>query len=99
MVRRRKRTAGARLDEIEAVYRRRLADFRRVAAAVTRDRQAAHDVVQEAFGAAIRRRETYRGTGDLDAWIWRIVLNAARQYLRSEGLRALAETGASANRS
>jgi RNA polymerase sigma factor (sigma-70 family) len=93
MLRRARRT-GAQLEDIEAVYRRRLADFRRVAAAVTRDRQAAHDVVQEAFGTAIRRRESYRGTGDLDAWIWRIVLNAARGYVRSEGQRMLAETGA-----
>jgi DNA-directed RNA polymerase specialized sigma24 family protein len=48
------RGSGAELEHIEAVYRARLAEFRRVAAAVTGDRQAALDVVQEAFGAAIR---------------------------------------------
>jgi RNA polymerase sigma factor (sigma-70 family) len=96
MVKRRKRSSGARLEELEAVYRGRLSEFRRVAAAITGDRQAALDVVQEAFGAAIRRRETYRGTGDLDAWVWRIVVNRARDHVRTAGQRALAETAASA---
>jgi RNA polymerase sigma-70 factor (ECF subfamily) len=95
MVRRRKRSSGARLDEIEAVYRGRLPEFRRVAAAITRDRQAALDVVQEAFGAAIRRRDSFRGAGELDAWVWRIVVNTARDHVRSAGQRALAETAAS----
>jgi RNA polymerase sigma-70 factor, ECF subfamily len=95
MVSRRTRSGGAPLEELEDVYRRRLAEFRRVAAAVTGDRQAALDVVQEAFGTAIRRRETYRGSGDLEAWIWRIVINTARDYVRTAGQRALAETAAS----
>jgi RNA polymerase sigma factor (sigma-70 family) len=95
MVSRRTRTGGAPLEELEGVYRRRLAEFRRVAAAVTGDRQAALDVVQEAFGTAIRRRETYRGSGDLEAWVWRIVVNTARDYIRTAGQRALAEAAAS----
>jgi RNA polymerase sigma factor (sigma-70 family) len=97
MVSRRTGTGGAPLEELEAVYRRRLAEFRRVAAAVTGDRQAALDVVQEAFGTAIRRRETYRGSGDLEGWVWRIVVNTARDYVRTAGQRALAETAASAD--
>jgi RNA polymerase sigma-70 factor (ECF subfamily) len=92
MVRRRQRSSGAELDEIEAVYRTRLADFRRVAAALTGDRQAALDVVQEAFGSAIRRRETFRRTGEIEAWVWRIVVNTARDYVKTAGRRALAET-------
>jgi len=96
MVKRRKRTIGADLEELEAVYRSRLPEFRRVAAAITGDRHAALDVVQEAFGSAIRRRETYRGTGDLEAWVWRILVNTGRDHVRRAGQRALAETAASA---
>jgi RNA polymerase sigma-70 factor, ECF subfamily len=96
MVKRRNRRRGARLEELEAVYRSRLPEFRRVAAAITGDGHAALDVVQEAFGLAIRRRETYRGTGDLAAWVWRIVVNQARDHVRTAAQRALAETAASA---
>jgi RNA polymerase sigma-70 factor (ECF subfamily) len=95
MVRRRQRGSGAELEHIEAVYRARLAEFRRVAAAVTGDRQAALDVVQEAFGAAIRRRETFRGAGELEGWLWRIVVNTARDHVKTAGRRALAETASS----
>jgi RNA polymerase sigma-70 factor (ECF subfamily) len=95
MVSGRKRSGGAPLEELEAVYRRRLAEFRRVASAVTGDRHAALDVVQDAFGTAIRRRETYRGTGDLEAWVWRIVVNAARDHVRRATQRAMAEAAAS----
>jgi hypothetical protein len=44
-----RRGRGADLAEIEAVYRRRLGELRRVAAAITGDRESACDVVQEAF--------------------------------------------------
>jgi RNA polymerase sigma-70 factor (ECF subfamily) len=68
---------GARLEEIEAVYRARLHEFRGVAAAVLRDREAACDAVQEAFAAAVRKRRSFRRDGPLDAWLWRIVVRTA----------------------
>ena len=71
---------GASLSEIEAVYRNRFAEFCRVAAAIIGDRDAARDVVQDAFGSVIRHRDTFRRHGPLDAWVWRIVVNAARDY-------------------
>jgi RNA polymerase sigma factor (sigma-70 family) len=71
---------GASLTELEELYRARLAEFRRVAAAIVGDRDAAPDVVQDAFGAAIRSRGTFRRTGPLEAWVWRIVVNEARDY-------------------
>jgi RNA polymerase sigma factor (sigma-70 family) len=69
---------GAGLDEIEAVYRRRLSEFRRVAAAITGSRETGGDVVQDAFATAVVRRGQFRGEGSLDAWLWRIVVHAAR---------------------
>ena len=65
--------AGASLDELREVYERRLAEFRRVAAAVVDDRETACDAVQEAFVRAVRLRRSYTRRGSLDAWLWRIV--------------------------
>jgi RNA polymerase sigma-70 factor, ECF subfamily len=73
---------GAGLREIEGVYRARAAEFRRVAAAIVGDRERALDVVQEAFAAAVGRRSTFRGDAPLEAWLWRIVVNLARNDLR-----------------
>jgi RNA polymerase sigma-70 factor (ECF subfamily) len=73
---------GARLDELEALYRNRFDVFARVAASVTGDGERARDAVQEAFATAVRKRGSFRGDGPLEAWVWRIVLNAARSELR-----------------
>ena len=73
---------GARLDELEALYRSRFDVFERVAASVTGDSERARDAVQEAFATAVRKRGSFRGDGPLEAWVWRIVLNAARSDLR-----------------
>jgi RNA polymerase sigma-70 factor (ECF subfamily) len=73
---------GARLEELEALYRSRFDVFARVAASVTGDPERALDAVQEAFATAVRRRRSFRGDGPLEAWVWRIVLNAARSDVR-----------------
>jgi RNA polymerase sigma-70 factor, ECF subfamily len=74
----RRSVEGAGLDEIEAVYRGRLAELRRVATAITGSREPALDAVQDAFALAVHRRAQFRGEGSLDAWLWRIVVNTAR---------------------
>jgi RNA polymerase sigma-70 factor (ECF subfamily) len=73
---------GASLDELEALYRSRFDVFARVAASVTSDSERARDVVQEAFATAVHKRRSFRGDGPLEAWVWRIVLNAARLDVR-----------------
>ena len=70
------------LDEFEALYRSRFDVFVRVAASVTGDSERAHDAVQEAFATAVRKRRSFRGDGPLEAWVWRVVLNAARSDVR-----------------
>jgi DNA-directed RNA polymerase specialized sigma24 family protein len=70
------------LDELEALYRHRLPEFRRVAAAIAGDRELGRDAVQEAFATAVRKRRSYRGEGTLEAWVWRVVVNAARDARR-----------------
>jgi len=69
-------------DELEALYRAKLPEFRRAAAAIAGDRELGRDAVQEAFASAVRRRRDYRGSGTLEAWVWRIVVNAARDARR-----------------
>jgi RNA polymerase sigma-70 factor (ECF subfamily) len=73
---------GAELEELEALYRSRFEVFARVAASVTGDPERACDAVQEAFATAVRKRRSFRGEGPLEAWVWRIVLNAARSDIR-----------------
>jgi RNA polymerase sigma-70 factor (ECF subfamily) len=73
---------GASLDELEQLYRSRFDVFARVAASVTGDSERARDAVQEAFATAVRKRGSFRGEGPLEAWVWRIVLNAARSDAR-----------------
>jgi RNA polymerase sigma-70 factor, ECF subfamily len=70
------------LEELEAFYRTNLADLRRVATAIAGDRELGCDAVQEAFARAVRKRRSFRGTGSLDAWLWRIVVNVARDARR-----------------
>ena len=65
------------LQAIEAIYRERGGDFFRFALARTSDPELARDAVQEGFARAIRARHSFRGSGPLDAWVGRCVLNAA----------------------
>jgi RNA polymerase sigma-70 factor (ECF subfamily) len=73
---------GASLAALEQLYRDRLDELCSVAAAILRSREAARDVVQDAFAHAIRQRATFRGDGTLEAWVWRLVVNAARTARR-----------------
>jgi RNA polymerase sigma factor (sigma-70 family) len=66
---------------IEAIYRAQAARFRGLAAAVA-GADVAGDVVQDAFAHALRKRASWRGDGPLEAWLWRLVLNAARDAER-----------------
>lgn len=77
------------LEEIERVYRRDGDRFMRVALAITRDPDRAADAVQEAFAAAIRRRRSYRAEGPVEAWVWRMVVNAALRQHREPPLHEL----------
>lgn len=70
------------LEELEALYRERLQEYRRAATAIAGDEESGRDAVQEAFAKAIRKRRRFRGDGQLEAWLLRIVVNAARDARR-----------------
>jgi RNA polymerase sigma-70 factor (ECF subfamily) len=69
--------------EIERIYRERFRAFLFTVTALLADGDAALDVVQDGFAHALRRRGDYRGEGTLEAWLWRIVLNVARDRRRT----------------
>ena len=73
-----------RVDELETLYRERFRAFLRVATAITHDEERGYDAVQEGFATAIRKRSRFRREGPLEAWVWRIVVNAARKSRRTE---------------
>jgi RNA polymerase sigma factor (sigma-70 family) len=73
------RVGGARVVDLERVYRAEYRRFLRVAAAIAGSEEAGHDAVQEAFAGALRGRHAYRGHGPLEAWVWRAVVNAAQK--------------------
>jgi RNA polymerase sigma-70 factor (ECF subfamily) len=72
------------VDQLEALYRERLQDFTRTATAIAGDPDAGRDVVQDAFAKALRKRRRFRGDGSLEAWVWRIVVNSARDAGRRQ---------------
>jgi RNA polymerase sigma-70 factor (ECF subfamily) len=55
-----------------------------VAIRITREREAARDVVQAAFEKALRQARGFRGQARVSTWLHRIVVNKALMWLRSE---------------
>jgi RNA polymerase sigma factor (sigma-70 family) len=89
--------SGPLRDELEAVYRRRYRRFLRVAMAILGDEASGHDAVQEGFAQALRAERSYRSDGAVEAWVWRMVVNAALAARRSrvarhEASRTLTDT-------
>jgi RNA polymerase sigma-70 factor, ECF subfamily len=78
--------------ELELLYRERGEHFVRVAAAVAGEGEAGRDAVQSAFATAVRKRASFRGTGPLEAWLWRVVVNEARRLARERRTLPLDET-------
>ena len=70
--------------QIAALYRQRYRAFVHVALGITGDEHSAVDAVQDGFARALSRLSDYRGDGSLEAWVWPIVLNAARNVSRTQ---------------
>jgi RNA polymerase sigma-70 factor (ECF subfamily) len=83
----------ASVEALEMIYRQKFEQFVRVAQAITRARDTAVDSVQEAFASLLRNRDSYRGAGPLEAWVWRAVVNAAQRSVRAPTHVPLVEHG------
>ena len=70
---------SALLDEIEL----HVPALRRYARALTHDTDLADDLVQDSLERAIRKRDLWRPSGPLRAWLFRILLNVYRNDLRT----------------
>lgn len=70
-------------EEIERIYRARFHRFLRVAEAICRDPETAHDAVQDAFAGALRGAAEFRRESSLETWLWACVVNAARRNRRA----------------
>jgi len=79
------RRPGASIGEIETLYRQDLPRFLRATTAIVRDEGLASEAVHDAFASAVRARSSFRRDVPLEAWLWRIVINAALQV--RHGLR------------
>ncbi len=75
-------TSDSQMDWVERAYLEGYASYVRVAAAITGDRGSAHDCVQEGFARALAARSFDASIGDAQAWLWRIVVNTARDHAR-----------------
>jgi RNA polymerase sigma-70 factor (ECF subfamily) len=83
---------GATPAQLEALYRERFEQFVRVAGAICRDVELGRDAVQTGFAVALRKRRAFRGSGRLEAWVWRIVVNEARRIRRRDPVDSVAST-------
>jgi len=71
-------------------YQRKLA---RLLSRLIRDPAEVEDVAQETFIKAYRALPTFRGDSAFYTWLYRIGVNAAKNYLSSQGRRAPTTTG------
>ena len=76
------------IELLEQLYRDRYPRFLRLALAIVGSREAAADVVQEAFARALRHRDDFRGEGSLESWIWSAVINTGRSQSKRGRRRA-----------
>ena len=70
------------IADFGAFYERTYKGAYRTALGIVRDPALAADVTQEAYVAAYRHRDRYRGEAPSNAWLHRIVVNQALAALR-----------------
>ncbi len=78
---------------MEALFRIHWPRAHRAAYLVTHDAQAAEDIAQESFLAAIRSLERFDRRRPFGPWLHRIVVNRAIDWTRARRLRAEVELG------
>jgi RNA polymerase sigma-70 factor (ECF subfamily) len=74
------------LDQLEDLYRTRYPDLLRTATAISGGAEAGRDAVNDAFASLVHGRRRYRGSGSVEAWAWRAVVNAAKKQHRASEL-------------
>ena len=78
-------------SDLEALFRMHWPRALRAAFLITHDAQAAEDIAQEAFLAAIRALDRFDRRRPFGPWLHRIVVNRAIDWSRARKLRAEVE--------
>jgi RNA polymerase sigma-70 factor (ECF subfamily) len=78
-------------SDLEALFRAHWPRALRAAYLVTHDQQAAEDIAQESFLAAIRALDRFDRRRPFGPWLHRIVVNRAIDWSRARRLRAEVE--------
>jgi len=78
------RMHGSQVEAIEEVYRSQYGRFVRTAGAIAGSSEHGADVVHDAFVSAVRRHERLPEGEALKAWLWRTVVNAAKDVRARE---------------
>lgn len=78
---------GGSEEAFEALFRRHWRSAHRAAYLIVRDSQAAEDIAQEAFLAAIRALDRFDRRRPFRPWLHRIVVNRAIDHARARALR------------
>lgn len=72
---------------LEALLREHQAALYRLAVSMLDDPTEADEALQDAFVAAVRRLDTYRGESSFGTWLYAITLNVCRSRLRKHRAR------------
>src|SRR2546428_1452284 len=80
-------------SDLEALFRAHWPRAHRAAYLVTHDVQAAEDIAQESFLAAIRALDSFDRRRPFGPWLHRIVVNRAIDWSRARRLRSEVELG------
>jgi len=70
------------LQELNSIFDRRLASFKRIALRVLGNDADAEDAVQDAFLSAYQHLDQFKGQAQMSTWLTTIVINSARMKLR-----------------
>ena len=75
----------------QQVYKQYSRSMYNVGYRIVNDRDEAHDVLQDAFISAFRNLESYRGDATFGAWLKRIVVNKAINYVKRKRMESIPE--------
>ena len=70
------------LQELNSIFDRRAASFKRIALRVLGNLADAEDAVQDAFLSAYKHLDQFRGQAQMSTWLTTIVVNKARMKVR-----------------
>jgi RNA polymerase sigma-70 factor (ECF subfamily) len=89
-----KAAQGGSEEALEVLFRRHWRGAHRAAYLIVRDPQAAEDIAQEGFLAAIRALDRFDRRRPFRPWLHRIVVNRAIDHTRARALRREVSAGA-----